>query len=302
MSVQTVAEFTTNHAGHLGLLLRMVDAAADAGADWIKMQCKDVRTFYTQEKLAAEYPSPYGKTYRDYRTLFELDNDDWCRFDARCKANGIPWFCTVQDVASLEYMLAFGLKRYKVASSNARNVHFLEEVARQVPRECEIVCSVGGSTLRQVEDTLRIFNDHRRTWLLHCVAEYPCPLYRCRLGNIVELRRHFACDTVHIGYSGHEEGYLATLAAANLGAEMVERHFCMSRHSFVHHIECSLEPDEFGDMVRLVNGADEDRAGLCRQVPSAAYGSQFGMSGVERRFLVQQTYGQHYMEGGSTIG
>src|SRR5688572_29339755 len=98
--VEFVAEFTTNHMGNLNALLRMVDHAAEAGADFIKMQKKDVETFYPKDKLDAPFKSPYGRTYRDYRTMLEFGEDDFDRFDVRCRDRAIPWFCTVQDQQS----------------------------------------------------------------------------------------------------------------------------------------------------------------------------------------------------------
>jgi N-acetylneuraminate synthase len=130
-----VAEFTTNRMGNLNVLLRMVERAAWAGASLIKMQKKDVETFYAKEKLDAPYDSPYGKTYRDYRSIFEFGREDFERFDRACKQHGIGWFSTVQDIPSLEFMLGFDLPVYKLASSNARNRPLLEECARQIPRD-----------------------------------------------------------------------------------------------------------------------------------------------------------------------
>ena len=83
---------------------------------------------------------------------------------------------------------------------------------------------------------------------------------------------------------------------------MIERHFCLSRQSFVHHIECSLEPDEFAELVRLSgDDMDGEREKRCLALPSEAYTSTFGMSGREREFLVEQTYGQKYIGDASTI-
>lgn len=288
-----VAEFTTNHMGNLNLLLRMVERAAWAGADAIKMQKKDVERFYSREKLDSAFLSAYGKTYRDYRTIFEFAEEDFIRFDHKCRAYGIEWFCTVQDVASLEFMLRFDLKRYKVASSNARNRPLLEEVARSIPRDRGIVISVAGCGLEEIEESLSIF-PHHPIWLLHCVAQYPCPPEALRLGNIPELKKRFASDRIRIGYSGHEEGILPSLAAVDLGAEVVERHFCLSRHSFVHHIECSLEPEEFRELVDKAH--DRKRAGTgYESLPAATFTTQFGMTPVERTFLVEQTYGRKYV-------
>lgn len=292
--VELVAEFTTNHMGHFGVLTRMVHAAQAAGASCIKMQCKDVESYYTPEKLDRKYLSPYGRTYRDYRSLFEFSDEEWMRFDDECSYLCIPWFCTVQDLPSLEYIRGFGdLSRYKIASSNARNVDFLQTVADVVPRWAEIVVSVGGCTLADVERVVEVFGGHERLWLLHCVAEYPCPDDHLRLGNIEVLRQRFGRDNIRIGYSGHEKGFDASLAAVALGAEMIERHFCLSRHGFVHHLECSLEPDEFGEL------ADHIRHGRAfdamRRMPPGAFATDFGMTDTERRFLVEQTYGSDCM-------
>lgn len=295
-----VAEFTTNHMGNLNVLLRMAERAAQAGCGLIKMQKKDVESFYSREKLDMPYESPYGHTYRDYRTVFEFGPEDFARFDRRCRELGVGWFSTVQDLPSLEFMLSYDLPLYKVASSNARNRELLLEVAHRVPEDRGIVISVGGSTLDQVEETLALFPRHH-VHLLHCVAQYPCPPEALRLGNVVVLRRAFASERVSIGYSGHETGLAASYAAAELGAEMIERHFCLSRHSFVHHIECSLEPAEFAELTRTVRAGAPLRE-LYRELPPEAFRSEFGMTGIEREFLVKQTYGHAFVGPESRFG
>ncbi|HEX4457400.1 MAG TPA: N-acetylneuraminate synthase family protein [Polyangia bacterium] len=294
-----VAEFTTNHMGNLNVLLRMTEEAAKAGCSLIKMQKKDVETFYSKEKLDAPYESPYGKTYRDYRSIFEFGAEDYARFDRKCKEMGVGWFSTVQDIPSLHFMLQFDVSTFKIASSNARNRPLLEECARVIPTTKELVISVAGSTPQQIEEALAIFPSHK-IWLLHCVAQYPCPVDKLRLGNIGEMRRRFASDRVRIGYSGHEEGVTPSLAAVAMGAEMVERHFCLSRHSFVHHIECSLEPDDFRLMVDSATSPEKIEAARA-SLPATAFENHFGMTEREKSFLVEQTYGNRYLHEGSEL-
>jgi sialic acid synthase SpsE len=288
-----VAEFTTNHLGNLNLLLRMADAAAGAGCDLIKMQKKDVATFYTPEKLAAAYQSPYGATYAEYRETFEFGRADFERFDAHCRALGVRWFATAQDVPSLEFLVGFSTPLLKVASCNARNMPFLKEVARLVPSATPLVVSLAGSTVPEIDAVVELFGD-RRLWLLHCVAEYPCSQDRLRLGNIRALRARYAGAGVRVGYSGHEVGIDPSVLAMELGAEMVERHFCVSRHSFAHHIECSLEPDEFAELVRLAHDPEARPAAVQRVDPRAAE-SDFGMTAQEREFLELQTYARDHL-------
>lgn len=291
--MEFVAEFTTNHMGNLNILLRMVEAAARAGADIIKMQKKDVETFYSQEKLESAFESPYGKTYRDYRTIFEFDHEDYQRFDAKCRAERIPWFSTIQDETSYDFMAPYDLPIYKIASINARNHDFLRATAERIPADKRIVISVAGSELGQIERAIEIFPRHRIN-ILHCVAQYPCPPDQLRLGNIPVLKRHFGDDRIKIGYSGHEVGIEPSLAAIALGAEMVERHFAISRHSFVHHIECSLEPGEFQKMVAIARSVD-DLGSYVEKLPQAALASSFGMSSTEKDFLVDHQYGRKYL-------
>lgn len=297
--MEFVAEFTTNHMGNLNVLLRMVEAAAWAGADIIKMQKKNVETFYSQEKLNSSYESPYGKTYRDYRSIFEFDHADYERFDAQCQADNIPWFSTIQDEPSYDFMASYDMPIYKVASINARNHDFLRATAERIPADRRIVVSVAGSDLRQIEQAIELFPHHQIN-ILHCVAQYPCPLDQLRLGNIPILKRQFGDDRIKIGYSGHEMGIEPSLAAIALGAEMVERHFALSRHSFVHHIECSLEPGEFQKMVAIAKSVS-DLTPYIEKLPREALNSSFGMSTTEKDFLVDHQYGRKYLHDKSTF-
>jgi N-acetylneuraminate synthase len=297
--MEFVAEFTTNHMGNLNILLRMVEAASWAGAGIIKMQKKDVGTFYSQEKLNSFYESPYGKTYRDYRSIFEFDHEDYRRFDAKCQAENISWFSTIQDEPSYDFMAAYDLTIYKVASINARNHDFLRATAERISPEKRIVISVAGSDLRQIEQAIELFPEHQIN-ILHCVAQYPCPLDQLRLGNIPVLKRQFGDERIKIGYSGHEMGIEPSLAAIALGAEMVERHFALSRHSFVHHIECSLEPGEFQKMVAVAKSVS-DLTPYIEKLPREALASSFGMSTTEKDFLVDHQYGRKYLHEKSTF-
>ncbi len=297
--MEFVAEFTTNHMGNLNILLRMVEAAAWAGADVIKMQKKNVDTFYSQEKLNSSYESPYGKTYRDYRSIFEFDHEDYQRFDAKCQAENITWFSTIQDEPSYDFMAPYDMPIYKVASINARNHDFLRATADRIPSDRRIVISVAGSDLRQIEQAIELFPRHQIN-ILHCVAQYPCPSDQLRLGNIPVLKRQFGDERIRIGYSGHEMGIEPSLAAIALGAEMVERHFALSRHSFVHHIECSLEPGEFQKMVAMAKSIS-DLTPFIEKLPREALSSNFGMSTTEKDFLVDHQYGRKYLHEKSTF-
>ncbi len=288
MSPIIVSEMTTNHLGNLNVALEMVRRSAEAGADFVKFQKKDVSTFYSEEKLRNPYDSPYGHTYWDYRKIFEFDEEDFIRIDQVCKDVGIQWFATAQDVASAEFLVSFDMPMIKVASCNTSE----KELHRRIRDlfTCPVVVSVGGTDLDTIDYVVSYFND-RPLYIQQCTSTYPCPNDQLYLGNIVEMRKRYAQDThVKIGYSGHEIGYIPTLIAVSQGAEIIERHFCLSRKSFAHHIECSLEPDEFKGMVQQIRGIpDMMRSG-------------FGIKSCEELFLRQGVYGgTDQLQGGSEI-
>ena len=290
-----IAEFTTNHMGNLNVLLKMVEEAKKAGADLIKMQKKDVESFYSQEKLDSPFDSPYGHTYKEYRKIFEFGLRDFDVFDRKCTLEGIDWFSTVQDIQSLDFFERyFNLPVYKVASSNAKNKELLEEVSKTAKWK-QIIISVAGCSFLDIEKTLKFFPKHDIV-LQHCVAEYPCPAENLHYGNIGVLIKEFQDDRIKIGYSGHEIGESTTIALADrYKLETIERHFCLSRHSFVHHIECSLEPNEFKHMVNEIRYSN-----VVPSIDERAWKTSFGMSDVEKEFLENKKYGNTYLGKRST--
>jgi len=300
MSVEFIAEFTTNHMGNLNLALEMVRQAKQTGATFIKMQKKDVASFYTQEKLNKSYKSPYGETYEDYRRIFEFDIEQFRIFDDECYRNNIKWYATAQDIPSLDWFLRYypAMEKIKFSSSNLRNTELLVHAYNKIPLSTEIVLSTAGATLEEIEDALLCFRDFDRIWLLHCVAEYPTKRENLRLGNILVLKKEFGDNRIKIGYSDHAKELMASWTALYLGAEMIERHFCLSRHSFVHHIDCASTPEEFEHLIHHAEHAGFPAFKPYYEAYLETHGAgkvQFGMTDMEKSFLVNQTYGDDYL-------
>ena len=214
-------------------------------------------------------------------------------FDAECKKINMPWFTTVQDEISIDFMKDYNIDIFKVASVNAHNKNFLQKFRDSIGKEKTVVISVAGKTLKQIEETVNFFKDYNM-YIQHCVAEYPCKDTNLRLGNIPILIKNFKTDKIKIGYSGHEEGILPSLAAIKLGAEVVERHFAISRDSFVHHIECSLTGEEFKDLVEKSKMKNLDP--LIENLNKKAFDSHFGMTNMEESFLLNSQYGRDYIK------
>ena len=290
-----ICEFTTNHMGNLNILLEMVKQASKTGADFIKMQKKDIESFYSKEKLDSLYKSPYGKTYRDYREIFEFKKRDFDIFNDECLKYDIEWFATAQDFASLKFLLDYNLSMYKIASCNSDNIEFLRDCSKEIPSGKTVVVSCAGRDLASIENIISIFSEHNII-INHCVAEYPCSDENLRLGNIKVLRDTFGSDRVKIGYSGHEEGFSPVFSAIELGAEFIEKHFCLSRDSFVHHIECSLEPYEFKKMVDESKFVKHGSSTYCKKIDQRALSFKMGMSKMEEAFLKNNKYGSDFLK------
>lgn len=289
-----VAELCVNHLGSLNLAKRMITVAAEIGCDFVKLHHKDVDSFYTPEKLAQPYTSPFGKTWGEYRRMFEFDADDFRRIDDHCAEVGIGWFATAQDLPSLEFLVQFDLPMYKIASCNARNEAMVRAMAEMTDPDALIVLSVGGSTLNEIGHALDWLSG-RYVYLLHCVSEYPCHESRLRLGNIPVLKGLFEDEKVKVGFSSHEVGTDVTYAALSMDIAMLERHFALSRHSFVHGIECAIEPQEYAEVIARYRAGEDFLDYATRRISPEAMRHDFGMSDLEHDFLVDQKYGVKFI-------
>lgn len=279
----SVAEFSINHMGNLNACMKMIEKAKWAGADYVKLKKKDVQTFYTEDKLNSKYESPYGHTFGEYREMFEFSEEDFKRIDAKCKEVGIPWFSTVHDQKSLDlFVKEFNIPMLKVASTDVKKTDLFEMIKKET--EVPLVFSTGGQDIEKIDQIVEMFSD-RDVYIQQCTSTYPCPNNQLYLGNIVEMKERYKdLPNIHIGYSGHEEGIVPSILAVSMGAEIIERHFCLSRSSFVHHIECGVEPEEFKEMVDYF-----------KDLP-AMQESKFGMKESEVGFLLKAEYGTDFWD------
>ena len=249
-----IAEAGLNHNGELDLALALIDAAADAGADAVKFQKRTVDVLAVGEVLDAEdarFPS-FGRTYREVREHLEFDHDEFAKLIAHSERRAIPFFCTPFDIPAIGFLEAFPLPAYKVASHSVTNLPMLDSLAG---RGKPVVMSSGMCTLDELDRAVDVF---RRSGtplaLMHCVSAYPTPLDQCNLRMLDVLRDRYH---IPVGYSGHELGFVPTVAAVARGAALVERHLTMDRklEGFDHKL--SLEPAEFRAMIAEIRAVEQ---------------------------------------------
>jgi sialic acid synthase SpsE/sugar phosphate isomerase/epimerase len=219
-----IAEAGVNHNGDVDLALKLVDMAADAGADAVKFQKRHLPSLYPAGLLAdantAEWNFQYLlPTLRDT----ELSDDDFRRIRAYCDEREIRFMCTPWDEHTLDFLEQLDVELYKVASADLINLPLLEALgATGKP----LILSTGMATFDEVETTAAFLGERDIPFaLLHCISTYPAPFENLNLRTIERLKQFGA----PVGYSSHERGIAMPLAAVTLGACIVEKHITVDR-------------------------------------------------------------------------
>lgn len=261
-AVEVTAEITTNHFGDLDRLENLVRAAHSAGADWIKVQKRDVETFYTPEQLAGPYKSPFGTTFGDYRRQLELDKDGFRFLDGLTKDLGIKWFSSVLDQPSFEWMMEeIDLPLVKLPSTISEKKDYLKFVAENYTGS--LVISTGMTDQSYEEWLLETFTNQDTLYLLHCNSAYPTPDEHTNIGvvrryaQLAEQQEGRPGPRIVPGYSSHDFGWMASALAVAAGAGMVEKHVKLGNTEWAHFdaVAVDLLTDEFKEYVDNVRQA-----------------------------------------------
>lgn len=255
--VSVVAELTTNHFGDRGRLERMVRAAKAAGADYVKVQKRDVESFYTAEQLSAPYRSPFGTTFRDYRHQLELGLEDFAFLDGLCRSLGIGWFASALDAPSYRFLVEAGSAMIKLPSTISEHTDYLADVAATCDRP--IVLSTGMTDQAYEAWVLQTFARSPALYLLQCNSAYPTPAQDCNVGVVRHydrLRR--GNPRIVPGYSSHDEGWFGSALAVAAGARMVEKHVKLGNTDWAHFdaVALDLTTSAFKDYVAKIREAE----------------------------------------------
>ena len=237
--VYVIAEIGNNHEGDLKTCKKMFRAAKRAGADAVKLQKRDNKTLYTKTFYNKPYDNvnSYGKTYGEHREFLEFDVEDYCELVDYAKELGITFFATAFDESSLDFLDNFDMPAYKIASADITNTPLIEHIASFGK---PLIISTGGATIEDIDRVYLLLNHRVDFSFLHCVATYPNQPEDLNLRCIEQMRTRYP-DTV-IGFSSHHPSVYMSLAAANLGASILEIHFTLNRASKGTDHALSLEP------------------------------------------------------------
>ncbi len=255
-----IAEAGVNHNGDPALALRLVDAAANAGADAIKLQHFDPARVAAPEAGLAAYQArnighPSGQ--REMLASLRLDPAVLARAAERAAERSIVFLCTPFDEVSAEEISDL-VPAWKVSSTDLDNLPFLDVLAATGK---PLIVSSGMATMEEVGDTIAFLRDRVRAMpgslfapvtLLHCVSAYPAPPEEVNLRAIPMLRERLG---VPVGFSDHTLGIGIAVAAATLGATIIEKHLTLDRGMPGPDHKASLGPTEFAAMTAAIRQA-----------------------------------------------
>lgn len=243
-----IAEIGVNHNGILDLAMRLIDIAADAGADAVKFQKRKLDQLYAKKYL--ENANAGEKTLRYLLPILqqvELPDEAYFQIVERCRERGITFICSAFDTESADFLEELDVPAYKVASADLTNLPLLDHLAK---KEKPLILSTGMSRMEEVEFTVDFLKERGVEFaLLHCNSTYPAAFEDINLLFMHQLQRF----DVPVGYSGHERGIAVSTVASALGANIIERHITLDRTMDGPDHAASLEPHGFKKMVRDIH-------------------------------------------------
>jgi sialic acid synthase SpsE len=252
-----VAELTTNHFGDRDRLSKMVYLAKVSGANYVKVQKRDVESFYSQKDLDSSYESPFGKTFRDYRTKLELDFEDFVYLDQICKKHEIGWFSSVLDRKSFDFISLFKPNLIKIPSTISEDDDLIQYVFNHY--HGDLVISTGMTNKDYLDFILSSRLSNSKLYLMHTNSAYPTTVDEINI-NIVRLYDDLSKANSNIipAYSSHDEGSLGSIMAVAAGARMIEKHVKFGSNNWAHFdaVALDLESGEFRKYVEEIRKAE----------------------------------------------
>lgn len=254
-----IAEAGVNHNGSLDMAIQLIDAAADAGADYIKFQ-----TFKTEQLVsAAAERAEYQKrnmaedqtsTQFDMLKKLELSEADHLHLMSHCKTRNIKFLSTAFDLASLEFLHSLGLDLFKIPSGEITNLPYLLQIGGYASK---VIISTGMCVMEEIKDAIDVLiaagtvrND---ITILHCTSDYPTPFDDVNLRAMLNIGNTF---NLPVGYSDHTEGIEVPIAAVALGASVIEKHFTLDKNLPGPDHKASLNPVQLKDMVSSIRNIE----------------------------------------------
>lgn len=253
-----IAEAGVNHNGDYGMALRMVDEAKRAGADYVKFQTAKPELVISAFAPKAAYQKATtgeGESQLEMCRAIHLPLSAYRPLKEYCDKVGIGFLSTPFDLLSIDVLEPLGMDYYKIPSGEITNLPYLRKIAS---KGRPVIMSTGMCEMEEIEAAVAVLEEgglSRRDGiiLLHCNTEYPTPMGDVNLRAMLDIRNRIGARA---GYSDHTRGIEVPIAAAALGAAVIEKHFTLDRTLPGPDHKASLEPDELRAMVDAVRNIE----------------------------------------------
>ncbi len=250
MGVYIIAEAGVNHNGSFELACKLVDAAKAAGVDCIKFQTFKSKNLVSRNARKADYQKETtGEgSQEDMLKKLELSYDEFLKLKAYCDEKQICFLSTPFDFDSIDFLNSIDMPFWKIPSGEVTNYPYLVALAKTGK---PVVMSTGMCEMPEIEAAIQVLQENgtKEIRLLHCNTEYPTPFEDVNLKAMQTIRNAFGLD---VGYSDHTKGIEVPVAAAALGATIIEKHFTLDRNMEGPDHKASLEPAELAEMVSSI--------------------------------------------------
>lgn len=256
MGIYVIAEAGVNHNGDLDTARKMVEAASSAGADCVKFQTfisEECISRYAEKAAYQKVACGHSESQLDMVRKLELPFDAFLELKGQCDRVGIDFLSTPFDLKSVAFLNTIDMPFWKIPSGEVTNLPYLLAIAQT---KKPVVMSTGMCELEEIQAAVDVLkaNGTPEITLLHCNTEYPTPYGDVNLRAMETMRGRFGTN---VGYSDHTQGIEVPIAAAAMGAAVIEKHFTLDRSMEGPDHRASLEPQELAAMVTAIRHVEE---------------------------------------------
>lgn len=256
MSILIIAEAGVNHNGSLHLAKQLALEAKNAGADYVKYQTFHPANMVSKFAQKAEYQKKTtgeGQSQLEMLQKLMLSYDEFVELRDYCNEIGVGFLSTAFDLESIDFLSKLGCRIWKIPSGEITNYPYLVEIAK---KKQPIILSTGMCEENEIQAAVDVLNANgaEDIRLLHCTTEYPAPFSDVNLRAMCVMKEHFGLE---VGYSDHTKGIEVPIAAVAMGAQIIEKHFTLSRDMEGPDHKASLEPHELKQMIASIRNIEQ---------------------------------------------
>ena len=251
MKTKIIAEIGPNHNGDLRLALKIISKLKNSGVDFIKFQIANPKEVYSKDAFLANYQKKniIEKNIIDMSKKLQLSKKDHLKIYQHCKKSKIRYSCSAFDYKSLKYIYDnFNLPFFKIPSGEILSLDLLDFIkSKNLP----ILISTGTSNIKEIEYSINYLQskEKKNITIMHCTSSYPAKLEDVNMNFMNYLKEKF---NTKIGYSDHTLGSKASILAASMGAEIIEKHVTLDKNMIGPDHKASMELNDFISLVKEI--------------------------------------------------